>query len=411
MRHTPFIVASVLLVARVARAGGFHIDEQDARATGRAGAVTANPGNGSAIYYNPGGVGTLSGLHVDVGASLVAPSASFKSAVTGAETKADDKVSLLPQAYVTYRLSELLAVGLGFNAPFGLSIRWPETSPGRTNVRDIELRSFFIMPVAAINLSRWVPGLAIGAGLDLVPASVRLERDILFGSEVANVALSGTAFGVGARGGIVYRPEGLEFLAFGVTYRSPVKLNVDGEVNFTASPAVRPNLPPDGDAKTSVTLPQRLDFGVAVDFTPEWELELDVNWTGWSTFESLRLELPAGQTSVSEKNWRDTVTIRLGTEATIARMWSGRLGFAWDRTPVPATTLDFQLPDANRFLLFAGAGASFTRTFRADLGALYIPTVHQTTATEDPFRPPIKGRFEASAFVLNATVGLAFDPL
>jgi long-chain fatty acid transport protein len=207
----------------------------------------------------------------------------------------------------------------------------------------------------------------------------------------------------------VYRPESIDFLAFGVTYRSPVKLNVDGEANFTASPAVRPNLPPDGPATTSVTLPQTLDFGVSVAFMPEWELELDLDWTGWSTFESLRLDFPGGQTAVSEKNWHDTVTLRVGTEATIGRMWSGRLGVAWDRTPVPPTTLDFQLPDANRVLLCAGGGAAFTRALRVDVGALYIPPVHQDTSTEDPFRPPVKGRFEASAFVLNASVGVAFD--
>ncbi len=401
------VAASVLLVAPGARAGGYHIDEQDARATGRAGAVTANPVNASAIYYNPGGLGTLEGLGIELGGALVSPSASFKSAVTGAKTNADEQVFVLPQAYATWRLADLVAVGVGFNAPFGLSVRWPETSPGRSIVRDVELRSYFIMPAVALNLSRWVPGLAVGAGLDLVPASVRLERDILFGSEVANVAVSGTAFGVGARGGVVYRPAGIDFLAFGVTYRSPVKLNVDGEANFTASPAVRGSLPPDGPASTSVTLPQKLNLGVAVDFMAEWELELDLDWTGWSTFESLRLDLPGGQTAVSEKNWRDTVTLRVGTEATIGRMWSGRLGVAWDRTPVPSTTLDFLLPDANRVVLCAGAGAAFMRALRADVGALYIPPVHQDTSTDDPFQPPVKGRFEASAFVLNVSVGVA----
>src|SRR5262245_52762 len=161
MRHALPLAAAIVLVARTAGAGGYHIDEQDARATGRGGAVTAHPGNPSAIYYNPGGVATLSGLGIEVGGSLVTTSASFRSAINGAETSADDKVFVLPQGYVTYRLSDLLAFGLGFNAPFGLSLRWPETSPGRSNVRDIELRSYFIMPVVAVNLSHWLPGLAV----------------------------------------------------------------------------------------------------------------------------------------------------------------------------------------------------------------------------------------------------------
>src|SRR5262245_27523523 len=136
MRRTLLLTASVVLIAREAGASGYHIDEQEPRATGRAGAVTANPSNGSAMHYNPGGVGTLNGLGIEVGASLLVTNADFKSAVTGAVTDAETKVSALPQAYVTYRLSDLLAFGIGFNAPFGLRLTWPETSPGRTNVRD-----------------------------------------------------------------------------------------------------------------------------------------------------------------------------------------------------------------------------------------------------------------------------------
>src|SRR5690242_10829338 len=131
MRPTLLVTVSVLFVARVAGASGYHIDEQDARATGRAGAVTASPGNPSAIYYNPGGVAQLTGLGIEVGGSLVSPSATFKSAVNGAETDADTHVSFLPQAYATYRFSDLFAAGLGFNSPFGLRLKWPETSPGR----------------------------------------------------------------------------------------------------------------------------------------------------------------------------------------------------------------------------------------------------------------------------------------
>src|SRR5215471_15323470 len=101
MRRTLLLTASVVLVARVASASGYHIDEQDARATGRAGAVTANPANSSAIYYNPGGVGTLNGVGIEVGASLLITNADFQSAVTGAVTESDTKVTALPQAYVT----------------------------------------------------------------------------------------------------------------------------------------------------------------------------------------------------------------------------------------------------------------------------------------------------------------------
>src|SRR3954447_7690087 len=215
-RFTLFATSGLLVRASAerARASGFHIDEQDARSTARGGAVTANPTNASAVYYNPAGIGELNGLHIDLGASMVAPSAKFHLGTTGAETEAADKVFFLPQAYASYRITPLIGVGLGFNAPFGLSVSWPETSPGRAIARDVELRTYFITPTVGLNLSRWVPGLSFGAGLDLVPASVRLTRDILFGTDVGSVALGASTFGVGGRGGLLYRPERLKQWSF-----------------------------------------------------------------------------------------------------------------------------------------------------------------------------------------------------
>jgi long-chain fatty acid transport protein len=411
MRVTITVAVAVLFVGRYAHAGGYHVDEQDARATGRAGAVTANPFNASSIYYNPAGIAAIGGLEINVGGSLVAPTASFRSVTTGVLTDADDKVSVIPLDYVTYRFGDLIGVGVGFYDPFGLALKWPETSPGRQIARETELRSYFISPTAAIDMSRWAPGLQIGAQLNLVPASVRVTRDVLLGSEFGGAALSGTAFGVGASGGVLYRPTGLKFMSFGVTYRSPVKLNVEGDVNFTASSVYRAQLPPDGTAKFSFTLPQTLDFGVAVDFVPEWELEVDVDWTGWSTFQTTRIELPANQVTESRRNWHDTATIRTGTEYLIANTVAVRAGVVWDRTPVPPETLDFVQPDANRLDLCLGVGGPFTKAIRGDIGAIYIPPTQQTTATSDPFRPPVKGTYEVSTFVLTGTVGIHLDSL
>src|SRR6185295_20120623 len=111
--------------------------------------------------------------------------ASFFAATTNAETSIDNNALFLPQLFATYRLGEVVAVGLGLDLPFGLKLEWPATSPGRSIVREIQLRTYFITPAAAVNLSQWIPGLSIGATVDLVPAGVRLTRDILFGTEVA----------------------------------------------------------------------------------------------------------------------------------------------------------------------------------------------------------------------------------
>ena len=68
---------------------------------------------------------------------------------------------------------------------------------------------------------------------------MRLTRDILFGNDVGSVALGASAFGVGGRGGL-HRPQQLDKWSFGLTYRSPVKLNFNyGDVDFDAPPVYR----------------------------------------------------------------------------------------------------------------------------------------------------------------------------
>jgi long-chain fatty acid transport protein len=398
-----------LLAPAAAWASGFHVDEQDARATGRAGAVTASTNNASAVYYNAAGLADLEGLHVQLGGSLLRPSAEFTSAVDGVTTGADTQTFVLPQLFASWRATELLAVGIGAYAPFGLALKWPESSPGRTNVREADLQTFYISPTVALNLSRGVPGLSFGAGVDLVPASVRLERDILFGTDVASVALSGDAFGVGARVGLLYRPPSLPEVAIGVSYRSPVTLDFSGEVDFDAAQPYRSALPPDGDTETSVTLPQMVSVGFQFSPVPELQLELDGNWRGWSSYDRLDIELPDGSVDTEAKDWNDSLTLRLGGEYTIQERWSVRAGAIWDQTPVPAERLDFQVPDADRVDLSLGFGARITEQLKVDLAVLYVLPQERSTATADPLEPPVKGRFEIDVWVVGLSVGFELE--
>jgi long-chain fatty acid transport protein len=392
-----------------AQASGFHIDEQDTRAGGRAGAVVASPHNASAIYYNPAGIAVLSGVQIQVGAAAVAPTADFTSSETGATTSASDDVFILPQAFVSWRASELVSLGIGVGAPFGLALSWPATSPGRAFVREAELQTFFIMPTFGFNLSKWARGLSLGMGVDVVPAAVRLTRDILFGSDVASVALAGTAVGVGGRAGALYRPPSLPQWSFGLTYRSPVPLHFRGEADFDSPPAYRASLPPDGDVATSVTLPQTVQLGVMFAPIPEWEIEVDGSLRGWSSYDRLDIELPNGEVEGAAKRWEDSFTVRVGTEYTYDKSWAARLGFIWDQTPIPTTTLDFQLPDANRIDLSGGVGVALSDRIWVDLSALYVLPQQRSTSTADPLEPPIKGRYEIDCWVFGLSVGIQLD--
>lgn len=396
------------LAARQACAAGFHIDEQDARATGRAGAVTASTNNASAIYYNPAGLAQLEGVQASLGGALVGPSASFVApGDDAAKVEADARRFVLPQAYVAAKVTPWLALGLGFYAPFGLGVHWPETSPARAEVASVELQAPFLTPAVGLDLSAWLPGLAVGGGLDIVPASVRLERDIFFGADVASVALGAEALGIGGRAGITYRSESLP-LSVGLTWRSRVQLDFTGNADFQAPARYRAALPPDGDGGTALALPASLGLGVAVRPLPSWEVEVDLNRRSWSSYDRLVIELPGDSRTVSRRDWRDATTVRVGTEIAFAETWAARLGFIWDETPIPRDTLDFQLPDANRFDVTAGFGGEVASGVKVDVGGLYVLPQRRSTATEDPLEPLVKGEFEVAAWVASLTVSASF---
>ena len=173
----------------------------------------------------------------------------------------------------------------------------------------------------------------------------------------------------------------------------------------------RASLPPDSHGgSTSLTLPQTLDLGVAFDPIPEWEIEVDGNWVGWSSFKSLTLNIPGAPPTVSPKNWNDSFTVRVGTEYTMRKKWSGRLGFVWDQTPVPASTLDFLLPDVNRIDLAAGLGAVVASNVRVDSSACCgCCRRADPPAMADPTMPPVQGTYELNAWVVGLSVGIALD--
>jgi long-chain fatty acid transport protein len=370
------------------------------RSTGRANAFVATADDGSAIFHNPAGITQVTGVNLYIGVNAIGPQSQFTPEDGGSEVETETGTAFAPYGYMTAEVTDMISVGLGVNPPYGLSIEWGEDSPGRDIIRKQQLRTWFITPVAAADLGKvGAHGLSVAVGVDLVPASAYLRRDILFGEEVGQVELGGSDFGVGGRVGVHYEPPAVEGLSAGLMYRLPVELGFDGEANFDIDdPALRSALPPDGYGSVSLTLPAVFAAGVAYRFTPELQAEVNANYTGWSSYDELPIELPDGSMQVSERNWEDKVAYRIGLEYSRDR-WAARAGYAYDPTPVPDATLDFTLPDANRNILTAGFGIDMPAKTHVDLAAWYLLPTSRETADE-MFAPREKGEFEVQAWVL-----------
>jgi long-chain fatty acid transport protein len=256
-----------------------------------------------------------------------------------------------------------------------------------------------------------VPGLTIGAGLDLVPATVDLTQDVYFGTDTGTAHLGGTAFGIGGRIGVMFKPKQLQQLSLGAMWRSDVKLNFTGTGDFDAPAPYRGQLPPDGDISTSVTLPQSITFGAAYRPQPQLEIEANVMWTNWSKFKSLDIVVPSAtggtMTIAQGENYENTTTFRAGIEYHLAEQGLGlRAGYIYDPTPVTTRYLTAQLPDIDRHDLCIGASKAFG-TYDVHLGLLWVLPGSRQTAP-DMYLPVYKGTYDVTAFVTSISLAGKF---
>jgi long-chain fatty acid transport protein len=397
-----FLFAAAFGSSSVASANAFNLNEHDAAATGRGGATAASNVGPSSVMFNPGGIAIAEGTNFQVGGSVIIAKGAY-TLEGGDKTTTDTAPAIVPNLFLTSRVHDMVGLGIGLHFPFGAAISWPDGHAQADVIQDQSLRTYFITPSIGLNLDKQVPGLSFGGGVDIVPATVELERAVVFADAVGTAHLGGDALGVGARFGAMYRAPTVPGLKLGVMYRTPVKLDFSGKGDFDIEDPYRSQLPPDGDISTTITLPQQVWGGVAYSPVPELEVEFDAVWINWKSFKELRITLPGDIDTVAVQNYHNTTTLRLGGEYKLApQNLALRAGFIYDPTPIPDTSQTAQLPDINRINVTAGASMSFGN-YAAHLGLLWVTPGSRETSDE-LYMPAYKGTYEVQAFV--ASLGL-----
>ena len=411
LRSSLFTTLGLVGIAGTASANSFNINEHDARVTGRGGATAASNDDASAIVFNPGGLALTEGTTINLGGSLYIAEGSYENANTPKVTT-DSPPAPVPNLYVASRLNDMVAVGIGFHLPFGLAVSYPENHPQATVAQDTSLRTLFISPTVGLNLHKQVPGLSIGAGVDIVPASVELKRAVVFGDTRGSVDLAADTVGFGFRAGVMYHPPAAKGLKLGMMYRNAVKLDFEGQADFDIADPYRAQLPPDGDASTTINLPMAISGGVAYSPVGNLELELNAVWINWAkTFSkdanrggdatSLTIKLPGGGTSDAPEDYQNTVSYRLGLDYKLPKQnMNLRAGFIYDPSPIPTTTQTAQLPDVNRIALTIGGSKQVSPTLGVHFSALWV-TPGTRDSSSDPAIPIFHGTYGVQALVLS----------
>ena len=389
-----------LLVVCIALGGGYQLNEQGARAVGMGGAFVARASDPSAIYFNPAGLTSLSGINVLAGLNLILPSTTFTGSglILPVETKTNSQVFTPINVYGTYQVNDQIVVGLGIFNPFGLGTEWPtqwgKAVPalggayvGSKTLIKSNVSTWYFNPSIGYKVNE---DLSLGLGISLVLGSATLNN--------SSMSLDGTASGFNANIGAIYKI--MPGLSAGLSYRMETDLKFSGNASVPAAGIVSKP----GDAK--LEMPGNLQIGVAYDVMPELTVEGDFQYVQWSTYKNLVLDLPAPVgTQVQAKNWDDGFIIRVGGEYKYDPNITLRAGLIEDISPQPPSKTEPMLPDGDRTDICIGGSYKIDANFSVDVSYMLVLFAKRTVT---PAQQILSGEYKSTAHVISVNVGYAF---
>ena len=400
-------IVSIIIVASETFAGGFQLNEHGARAMAMGGAFTAISNDPSAIYFNGAGLTQLSGVHLMLGTTMIAPTFSFRGVSPDITEYDAAKQTFFPtHFFATYRYDKDLAFGLGFFSPFGLASKWDPNWVGKYLAIETKLQTFVITPEVAYNL---MDNLTVSAGLEYSFANVTISQKTPFAPFAGDAFTTLTGKDNSAWGfnlGALYKP--IDDLSIGVSFHSQVKYNFTGTAT-TTGPSQLASEFPNGGASADLTTPINLAVGVAYRFMPELLVSFDFQYVGWSSYDSLTVDFSSPKSVKSSPRLYDnSYILRLGAQYTLLQDLQVRAGIYYDKDPVKPEYLNPSLPDANRLGFSVGVGYKITNNINLDAAYLFIRG-SQLTVTDSQENyvqgiSPFNGTYNTAANLVSLTL-------
>ncbi len=404
------IVAGLLAIVVPAWGAGYKIPEQSVNSTAHAGAYVAYTPSADAAYYNPANMSWLDNRWIlEADAMLIhLDSIHYEDARSSSYSGDSTRENFfLPTFFAVSPDYNNFRFGLSLTAPGGLSKRWENAYPS-TFAQEFSLKIFEANPTVSYKFN---DRFSLGAGVRAVYADGTVRSSgMVSRSPLATASrdMDGTATAFGYNLAATVRP--VDNMNISVTYRSRVKLDIDGTAHLATSLPVGARTY-NGDTSVDIPLPAVLSLATSYTFFDQLTVELEYERTFWSSYDKLDFSYPtalsnpiliAAFDTAKAKNWEDTNTWRLGVTYDMKNNWTLMAGVALDETPAPASTIGFELPDSNAVLY--SVGVRYKINDKMDVGAAYLYD-HKEDRTVN--NGTVDGTFENAAAHLF-TVGLTY---
>lgn len=387
MRTRQTIAVSLLMIAGLAvKAQGYQVNLQGQVQQAMGGAGTAYMQDAASLFFNPGGASFVKENSVNLGVSPTISNIQFLDKNTGQTARTKSPVSYPFAAYGLFGLkdSSKLKLGLAVYTPFGSTVEWEDGWMGRYALTRLQLQSIFFQPTVSYKITDKI---GFGAGFVYANGKVNLQKDIPVtdaSGKVGHAELDGKASGFGFNAGLYF--QATDKLSFGLTYRSKVNMKVkDGEATFTVPTALSANFP-NGKFTSELPLPDVITLGIAFKASSKLTLALDINYVGWSAYDTLSFNYETNTTSLvdtkSARKYKSSPAFRLGAQYKLSEAFSVRLGLGYTISPVQDGYLTPETPDANRINYIIGIGYMVTKKFGVNASFQFTTLKREDTNLE-----------------------------
>jgi len=395
------LAAAVAIISSNVSAAGFQLNEFSSAGLGRSysgeGAMADTAASAS---RNPALLMMYTRPELSFGAVFIDPDVDITGkSPSGAslDSKNIAPTAWVPNLHYVQPINDQFAVGASVTSNYGLATEFNDgytagAYGGKTDLTTVNL-----------NLSgayRLNQNFSFGLGFDAVYAKAKLERyagesgaALGMPADTQISHLKGDEWGFGWNAGLLYEVD--ENNRYGLTYRSEVKVDFDGDYKSSIPSRFNPlqgrtGLPWGTDGNTipgslTLNLPEMWEISGYNKVAPQWAVHYSLAYTSWSQFQELKATGNNGQTLFEKhEGFKDAYRIALGTTYFYDDNWTFRTGIAFDDSPVPAQNRSISIPDQDRFWVSAGTSYAFNKDASVDVGISYMHG-QKVTIKEGPY--------------------------
>lgn len=395
--------AAVMAVcaASAAHAAGFMLTEQSAGALGRAYAGVGVDGTDlSGVYYNPATMTLHPGTQIQAGFVAVGLDLAFEGTgkYDGVSENGQYNTQAIPHGYISHQLTDSMWIGLAMTVPFGMGTEYKDDWRLANRGISAEVLTFDFNPNVAWKVS---DKLSLGAGMSIQYAAADLKMQENLGVAKLDGEVDADSIAWGFNVGLMWSP--LENLRFGLSYRSKVNHNAEGDFTIDNIRDVQKGYEyiyglagTYGDARATLSAPAWAMATAAWDVNELLSLYATFRWTDWSSFDTLDIKSsglnPVGGVKTVENHWQDTYLVSVGADLRFTNWWTFRAGIGYETSAVDDPKYRTAIiPDADRLWLALGSSFKATENMQIDVSAAWLHGIGERNLWSSDGSNPIEG--------------------